>query len=504
MNPRLAAQYSAPKDFDVGDQLTKEKGGAFTHQVHKVTHNESKETYYQKYCDNHFAASVEATAGQLFNLVMPYQPKTLIGKGADDKQYIYSQEVAGYQGVHDRCKTGEQYSDFKQQLHDGRIQGMGRMMVMDYFLQEVDAKLGNMGIAKIKGVDTLIKIDNDWCLSALQNNKFGYSNDPNVASAKITEAGISLLPLRDQQAVHNWMDCVQEGKVNLAYNSKARFRLLEDSLPNAPHMRKEINETLLKVLLLPQALMRDIASRNCGKDSHYDDIAKELDNRQGQMRDAALQNASFRQYLKTGEAKQCLQEIQTNITQFQTHTPLSSLDVTSQPPQQLQLLTLASQVADLQTTYAKGGVDLRESYKNLTQMKTKIEEAVTIAGTINDDKQKQKFINLGVDVQHEMKAVEVQNVVQKKSELFDKAYDLVNSDEGGRLSKTNYLKYAEYLGTKAEELRDLTGGGKAVATHSSAEYGNLATHFKGEVDRIKTDLSEESQAQQSNEIKPNR
>ena len=67
------------KDYKTSGQLSSQEGGSFSHDVHKIQ-NARGEKYYCKVVDDPLVIAIEATAGQLFQLLMPYQPQTKLAE----------------------------------------------------------------------------------------------------------------------------------------------------------------------------------------------------------------------------------------------------------------------------------------------------------------------------------------------------------------------------------------------------------------------------------------
>jgi ankyrin repeat protein len=322
-------RYYDLRNFTPLEQLTEEKGGAFSHPVFKF--EQGGNIFYKKTENRALLLAIEATAGQIFKLLMPYQPETLLAVNPiNGETSVLSQELPGYKSLADLDQNF-----LKDQIHSGNLKGFGSVLTASYFMNETDSKLGNLGVAMVNGDTRVIKIDGDWCLSALR--------DPVQfrQGSEITTNHLNRIPLLTDYNAYNLLDRVEGGLYNLAYYQNRpnnRFRLIEESLPDAPHFRQEVNEMILKTLLMPQSLVHEIASRNANDMNVSRVIANEINARQQQMFLAASQNANFKLFLQTPAAEACLAATIVEMESFQQKNAMSNHFITAVLQQNFQSL----------------------------------------------------------------------------------------------------------------------------------------------------------------------
>jgi len=490
---RSTAQYQNAEDFTSLEKLSEAKGGLFTHEVHKVTNkNDTNNIYYQKSCtDNKLVTAIEATAGQLFNLLMPYQPQTLLAKNAAGKEFILSQELPGYKSFEDQYKKIDDIYALKDSIHSGKLEGLGSVLTASYFLNETDSKLGNLGIATINGKEKAIKIDGDWCFSAIRApGTFGY-NEKNQRSAHITEKGVSQLPLMDDYQAYNWLDYVKKGATQGAYSSDIRFRLINESLPDEPHFRKEVNEMMLKILLIPPELAKEIVSRNTNEEKFYESITNEIANRQEQMSKASLENGSFNVYMQSADAKNCLAETISDIEKFQKNNKLSSNDFSGVLEENFQSIVIKNSIPAIKYNISEIQFNIssleseflacskpRERYKILESIHDKLMKAIELSDKVGDIDGKENFTKGALTITDMMSEVNMQNVIEVKEKLLSEAMSKFYSES---MDLGPAIELAKQIAEKAQELHGLT---------KSDRYGALAEEWKEETKGLMKNMPE--------------
>jgi len=368
--------YHTAEDFASIEKLTAAQGGAFSHQVSKVT--KDGQIYYQKITTDPFVNAIEATAGQLYNLLMPYQPQTLLAKNSQGQNYILSQEVPGYASLQTLAEFKPQ--ELKNSMNNGNYKGLGSVLTASYFMNEIDSKLRNLGVANVNGKQRIIKIDGDWSLAGLRSPAdFKYDAQGNTVN-RITTDDIRRLPLFTDYKTWNLLDWVKQGKANINYlHGYQGFRLIDNGLSNDPSFRQEVNEMILKTLLMPMNLVNEIASRNSPSEEIYSNITNELASRQNQMLIAALQNISFKNFLNTPAASACLAQTIQDFENFQANNQLPITPLSEMMTQNYQALRGRTHIEYLE-----------KQYENLSKTLIRTQDAniadqlLTIAKTLDE------------------------------------------------------------------------------------------------------------------------
>ncbi len=323
MNSRNTAIYQNTNQYTFVEELTAKHGGAFSHITEIVKDAQGNVFYKKKFEDQNLkntqlSIAIEATAGQLFNLLMPYQPQTLLAKDENNNIYVLSQEIPGYTSL-SRLAKKKHLAALQKTINGESCKGLGSTLTAAYFLNETDAKLGNLGLAHINDKYTVIKIDNDRCLSSLRRpHQFARK------SGQITEQGIRRMPFMNDYHANHWMDRIQGGFLNAEYlDPNNPSRLLDENLPDYPGFRLEVNEMMLKIILMPESLVKEIAGRNTNDEEIFQSVTAEIASRKNQMLAAVLQNDDFKLFMQTPQAKACLASTIQEMQAYQNNNNLS-------------------------------------------------------------------------------------------------------------------------------------------------------------------------------------
>ena len=234
--------------------------------------------WFRKEIVNATETSIEALAQEFFRLIIPNQPRTYTAINLALKtHYILSEEIIGYNVL----PEGKQ-----SQFSSGDYTGLGQITLTAAFLQEIDLKNGNIGI---NAQHQVIKIDGDWCFASLQDPKV-YKKE----TLALTPELINDLPYPRNYAAHHWLDLRKSGKPHLTSTIVNPIQL-----STASHFRAEINQAMLKILLLPRSYLRKFVDAFMPVGPIADTYIAFLQERQAQLKVCALQNASFQAYLPT-------------------------------------------------------------------------------------------------------------------------------------------------------------------------------------------------------------
>lgn len=240
--------------------------------------------------DENDVAQREVYAQELFRVFLPHYPKTRLSLDANGKMFVVSKGVKGYKCFSDITKT-----ELANHLESGQYTGLGSILPLVLLANERDFKLGNMG------VDTnnrIIKIDGDWCFASKRDNTRNFD---------ITDAIIDNLPSPGTYQAYNWLDFYQGGKLN-------QKPVLTKNM-DMDKLHEEINESLLKILLMPESLLTELATHHM--QSHLvDDCVDIILERKTQIENALLTNESFLNFLKSEKAEKIKKEFIDDLSAF--------------------------------------------------------------------------------------------------------------------------------------------------------------------------------------------
>jgi hypothetical protein len=254
--------------------------GEFKHKVTKGNLPESSQIWFSKEMENPQTAYLEVLAQEFFRLIIPGQPETRIARNeALNTYYILSAEVPGFKNL----------PKYKQTMFSrGPYKGLGRIMMVCVFVHEIDLKNGNIGL---NFQNEVIKIDGDWCFVSIRDPK-----KCSLEQSKISENLIKNLPYIPDFYAFNWLDIKEEGV------SQASSNFVNHSLSYSPIFRGEINQAMLRILLLPDSYIKKFVDAYIPVGSNADRFINFLINRRSELQIAALQNESFVNYIASGEA----------------------------------------------------------------------------------------------------------------------------------------------------------------------------------------------------------
>jgi len=257
--------------------------------VNKVSHSvelhekiKNQKTWFMKYFapEKYDIAQREVYAQELFRVFIPNHPKYRIMLDNRDDMYVISKGVSDFYSFATRSGVflGD---DFHYGVLSGKYKNMGEVMVMSLLMNEIDLKIGNMGV---DGSNQVVKIDGDWCFAAARL-KGNYA---------ITEDVINRLPDPGHYQPHNWYIYYKAG---IAQDiSDIRTKEL-----NSPEFRNEVNSALLKAILLPDEVFIRLAHHHMQPEL-ADQSANIMLERRKQLQESALRNESFLEFLQSDQA----------------------------------------------------------------------------------------------------------------------------------------------------------------------------------------------------------
>jgi hypothetical protein len=255
--------------------------------------------WYLKKLDNQdeINSLLEVVAQEFFRLILPRQPKTRIVINADKNEYfVTSREVTDF-----RAFENFDPKELNSKILSREFYGLGEIVILSLLLNENDLNGSNIGVDNSGGI---IKIDGGWCFTRL-------SEDPNFENKNyvITEKDLELLPFVLDYEPYNWLDIVK-GEVRYA------SLIISKELSSNVEFRREINDTILKIILLPNTMIETFVL------AYYDDVdvafmlSLELCWRRDQLLNAALENESFKNYLNSSVTKETLETFCQQLSEF--------------------------------------------------------------------------------------------------------------------------------------------------------------------------------------------
>ncbi len=262
-------------DLSEFEEIPSIKPDSGTHTVTRGKLPSSEKIWVCKQASNELIARIEVLAQEFHRLMNPEQPETWLARDAERNFYVLSEAVDGKPVPLDK----------PQRFSRGVYTGLGQILVYSVFLHEVDLNPGNL---ILKDEQKLIKLDGDWCFVGLTRPEL-LGEKP----ARITAEILRALPHVQGYVAYNWLDMRRFGR---SYSSS----MVDDELRMAPHFQAEINQAILKLLLLPVSYAREFIK--CYLTDYQDYFLIEFTERQAELLNSALQLDSFRIYLRSAEA----------------------------------------------------------------------------------------------------------------------------------------------------------------------------------------------------------
>ena len=253
-------------------------------------------------------ALIELVLREFARLGNPNQMKTRLAVDDDEELWIASKELPNYQNLlqyltrkNNNILNSTAQERLKKEIQKGSCKGLGYLLITALFSSEADFKIDNLG-RDAKG--NLVIHDIGWGLSFLRS--------PLFSASKITEPLIANLPAPPLPgSVHNWFAMCANGE-------RSSDTAFSDELKNNPTLRKEINEALLNILVLPDSLIEEfVAYYTQAIDKEFGAVLCEaLLERKQALRHAAMLNPSFKNYLNAQKAIEQFSKHQAYVCQF--------------------------------------------------------------------------------------------------------------------------------------------------------------------------------------------
>lgn len=304
------------QQFEAHAILTKEHTAAlFSHSISKVRKSVGINTaslkyhhfWFKKQQPNYELVQIEVFGQELFRLFMPHQPKTRWAIDSEGMTYVLSKEVNGYQCLRDMQNSGvpvelinNQFLDPEDTSQTPQYTNLGHVLVNALLVNEVDLKRGNLGLDEQR---RLVKIDGDLTFYALMRQLEG--ND--LEKFAITERLIRELPSPGHYRAINWLDWI----MNRCFRENPEFTMSG----SARSFRREINEAILKILLLPHGLLERLANHHMNQKLSKVCV-HEICLRANKFRLEAFSNASFLDYMMSDDAITLKQQFIEDLKRF--------------------------------------------------------------------------------------------------------------------------------------------------------------------------------------------
>ena len=286
------------KEIDIRtlQKIPSKISGKYSHTVTKGLLPGSSKTWYAKEMESPKVARIELLAQEFFRLIIPTQPETRIARNPKtNTYYILSEEVPGYRNLP---------TNKKQEFTKGTYFGLGQVSFLAAFLQEIDLKNGNICL---NDKNQVIKIDGDWCFAGIRDRNYQYV--PKGLSAALLHS----LPYLKEMYAYNWLDVIEE---RCSYGNSL---IVDTALSKAPHFRNEVNQAILKTLLLPNNYIKSFVDAFIPVGSDANRFITYLQERQEELKAIALKDTSFQNYLLSPAAQNDIRDHFIHMKEFVVH-----------------------------------------------------------------------------------------------------------------------------------------------------------------------------------------
>lgn len=280
--------------FTLAPMVYVESDALASHTVLRGTLAGSSKSWINKEMTDPQIARIELLAQEFFRLIIPHQVETrLLVNEVWGTHHIISEEIAGY-----RLLPLNEAARFS----DGTYTGLGQAVLVSMFLQEIDLKNGNIGL---DNQGRVIKIDGDWCLAGRLGGKYAAKN------YGLTPNTIARLPYPTDFYTFNWLDLVVQSQ------AVAQSAIVNHDLSNAPQFRAEVNQAMLKIVLLPDSFIEGFVDSYMPAGGEA--FVRLIRERRDELLNSAAQNESFIEYLSTDQAANDTKALILHMNAFQAN-----------------------------------------------------------------------------------------------------------------------------------------------------------------------------------------
>lgn len=205
------------------------------------------------------------------------QPKAEYLEAAPGSYAVKIDNVPGF--VHFKPHA---VSEVKEKILEGELKGLGQLLVACLFLNEVNLTLGSLGVS----ANQVVKIGTE-CV---------WKGDTPCKDS-IEAIDLIVLPLLANHFVKNWLDRVIDGHM-------PTWPILAcKELKDNPQFMAEVNEGILRCLLLQDDFIKAIVRECTNSPYETQRISLELMLRKRDLRKAAFNKVSFIEYLTSSAAE---------------------------------------------------------------------------------------------------------------------------------------------------------------------------------------------------------
>jgi hypothetical protein len=233
--------------------------------------------FAKEYEKGDITAFREVVAYAFCHLISFRQPKVFFVEG-EKNDYVFSEEV-----VEIKLLSDIDPDIIKKNLANGVYTGLGTILILALFLNEVDLKMGNIAL---DNKNRLIKLDNEESFASLKDPK-------RELTSVITEEDIDSLPDIFNYKPWNFLDFILQGK-------KGFTKIFDHENKDNPQLRLDVNSTILRIILLPKAFISAFInsfSTNEKQQSEAKNLSTFLIKRKKALQIEVLNNISFLMYV---------------------------------------------------------------------------------------------------------------------------------------------------------------------------------------------------------------
>ncbi len=284
----------------------------FSHSLFKVIKGENE--WYGKKRDTDVEAFVETIAQELMRFYESesHYPKTRDVKADNevhDKFNLLSKDVIVFTPL-----SHLNNNETRKKIKSGEYKGLGKLLVLSLFLNEVDLKLDNIGIDKD---NYIVNIDGNLKFASLL-----FPEQFPVIRSKITGEDLDSLPFVEDYDPSNWLDFIMWDDKHKSSITNYDSELADEDLIDLKSFRREVNQTILDILITPPELWETFVMSYKNEVDKLPvrtiamDLINTLGDRQEQLREAALKSKKFIQYLHSEAADEDAKQFRKNARQF--------------------------------------------------------------------------------------------------------------------------------------------------------------------------------------------
>ncbi len=330
-------------EFKVKETLAQEGTAKFSHPVviaenararRNVNKTDNRDWFLKQYPPSAIStAKHEVLAQEIMRLFMPGLPKAKFVTDKEGNIYTASRRVNArtdlltlYTQNYSAQKADPNHLGIKHKLKDGTYKQLGNIAVMTMFLQDTDLKLGHL---YVDGQDNIGRYDFDKAFASIREGK----NNNSENKFMFTDGVLRNLPYSSEYGADNWLD----EKTPLRTRNDDQMLLLDHELIDNPLIRREINEQLLKILLMPESVLREVIGlHNLGMMEELK-VESFFQAQHQQFKNAALNNPEFRAFLASENAMALCAKFAGEIREYKPAGANKPLDFSAEESSHMQV-----------------------------------------------------------------------------------------------------------------------------------------------------------------------